>query len=87
VTDSSEEPVEVQAEPELYTSPLREMAVELHEIYTEFEAVGFPEKMLAHIIAHMASDALLYRSDYEDIDEEDGFTIEIEDDDTDEREP
>jgi hypothetical protein len=70
---SEDEAAETQLDAELFISPLKTVASEVHEIYLELEAAGFPEPMLAQILAHMLSDALLYREEYmgEDADDED----------------
>ncbi len=61
-----------------YISPLHAVSLEVHEIYQELEAVGFPEKMLSQIIAHMLIDIINDRptedyseSEFED-EEDDG---------------
>ena len=46
-------------------SPLKAMLIELHEIYEELVSIGFSEKAATQIVAHMVSDAVLYRSGYE----------------------
>lgn len=43
-------------------TPLRVIALEVHELQRELEAVGFPPKLLAEVIAHLLFDLLLYRS-------------------------
>jgi hypothetical protein len=55
---------------ETYLSPLRALSLETHEIYQELKAVGFPEKILAQIIAHMLVDIMSERPT-EDLDEAD----------------
>jgi hypothetical protein len=81
MTDAANDPAEIQLSADLYSSPLREMAVEVHEIYEELQAAGFPESVLAQIIAHIVSDTVLYRVEYVEDDEDE----DEEDDDTDER--
>jgi len=62
-----------------YISPLSVMAIEAHELAEELKVAGFPDRMVAQIIAHMLADAVLYRDDtfeivtvdYDDEDEED----------------
>lgn len=66
---------ESQITGELYTSPLRSLALETHEIYLELLAAGFPERVVSMIMAQIISDAVLYRTEFdgdeEDEDEED----------------
>lgn len=54
-------------------SPLKAMLIELHEVYEELVSIGFSEKAATQIVAHMVSDAILYRSGYD-------YDVEIEDD-------
>jgi hypothetical protein len=74
-----EEANEAALEALAFVSPLRGMTAELHEVYLELKAVGFPDPMIAQILANMLSDAILYRDEYgpdnededEDYDDED----------------
>jgi hypothetical protein len=67
-----------------YTTPLRSVSLEIHEIYEELKDAGFPERVLVQIIAHMVSDTVLYRDDLlmadeeddEDEDDENGDTLD-----------
>ena len=63
---------------EAYTSPLRSIITELHEIYQELTFVGFPEKTATMLVAHMLTDVMLYRDINDNNDDES-------DDDDDER--
>ena len=54
-----------------YTSPLRTMLTEIHEVYQELLLVGFPRPIATQIVAHMIQDAMMYRSLEEDDDDED----------------
>jgi len=53
-----------------YISPLRTMISETHEIYLELTSVGFPDAVATQIIAHILSDAVASRADYDDEDED-----------------
>lgn len=77
-----EEAAEPTISPELFSSTLKTLVLESHEIYEELLYAGFPEKIALQIIAHMLTDVVLYREPYdaEDDDDEDSH----EDDDTDE---
>lgn len=63
-------------------SPLRELALEAHELYLELAAVGFPERVLSQIMANMLYDTLTDTTISIEIDED--YDPE---DDNDEREP
>jgi len=54
-----------------YISPLRTMISETHEIYLELTSVGFPDAVATQIIAHILSDAIASRADYDDDEDED----------------
>ena len=56
---------------EAYTSPLRSIITELHEIYQELLIVGFPEKTATLLVANMLTDVMLYRDINDDNDESD----------------
>jgi len=72
MADDDSSDTETQLAPDLYVSPLHELAVEVHEIYEELQAVGFPRDMLAEVVAHIITDTVLYRGmDGEDEDDED----------------
>ena len=77
------EPVEPEEEdlPEAYTSPLRIMLSEVHEVYQELLIVGFPDRVATTIVAHMIQDAMLYRPSDEEDDENDEQD-DIDDDDS-----
>lgn len=48
-----------------YISPLGTMAVETHELYLELKKAGFPDAMIAQILANMLTDAVYYGGEYE----------------------
>lgn len=79
-----EEANEAALEALAFVSPLRGMTTELHEVYLELKAVGFPDPMIGQILANMLSEAILYRDAYgtdsEDEDEEDDEYDDDEDD-------
>lgn len=64
VSSENSEPINVGT----YTSPLRSIITELHEIYQELMIVGFPEKTATMLVANMLTDVMLYRetNDYND---------------------
>lgn len=64
---------ETDLNPDIYTSPLTDMVVEIHEVYVELVDAGFPDSMIAQIISNMLSEAIMYRpgKDDEDEDEDD----------------
>lgn len=82
MTEPINEPsAEVQIDADLFTSPLRSVALEIHEIYEELQAVGFPERALVQIVAHIVSDTVLYKDDYivdedDEDDDEEGDTLD-----------
>lgn len=53
-----EEQNELDLASEGYVSPLHVLGLSAHEIYLELKAVGFPDSILAQIIAHMLLDIL-----------------------------
>ena len=52
-------------------SPLRGLMAEVHEIYEELRYAGFEDNAAAQIIAHMLSDLMVYRAEYQAVDDED----------------
>lgn len=72
---------EIQLEAQGFLSPLRVMATESHEIYLELKAVGFPDPMIAQILAHMVSEAVFYRSEYDSDEEDDDDDYDEDEDD------
>lgn len=82
---SDEESVESMLAAEGFVSPLRSLAIESHEVFTELMAVGFPHHVASAIISQIISDSLLYKAEY-DSEENDGsfLGIEIDFDDEDE---
>lgn len=65
----SEDSTPVQ--PDTFTSPLRTIMLEMHEVYEELLGVGFTERASTSILAHMMLDIMLYRGDsVEDEDDE-----------------
>lgn len=48
-----------------YISPLGAMVVETHELYLELQKAGFPEAMIAQILANMLTEAVFYGGEYE----------------------
>lgn len=63
------------AMPNIFTSPLRAIMVEMHEVYQELRSVGFDERASAGILGNMVLDIMMYRSEsqdeeYDDDDEE-----------------
>lgn len=73
-----EEPKETLPDDE--TSPLQVFIMEMHEVFLELVAVGFPEKIATAIVAHMLSDGIVGRQssmvfdiedDYDDDEDED----------------
>lgn len=54
----------------LEVTPLRQTALEVHEVQQELEAVGFPRDLLPEVLAHLLFDLLLYRSDAPDEDDD-----------------
>jgi hypothetical protein len=79
VNDSPDEPLDTQAMPDFFVSPLRRLATEAHEIYGELTDVGFPPGVAAQIIGDMLATALVNR--VEDDDDEDDTMEEDDDDD------
>lgn len=79
MSEESKEPVEAEEPeeqdevegPEAYTSPLRVMAMEMHEVFQELLVVGFPDRFAVQIVAHMIQDAMMYRASEDDEDEND----------------
>ncbi len=63
-----------------YTSPLRTMLTEMHEVYQELILVGFARPIAVQILAHMIQDAMLYRSVEEDDDDLDNDESDLDDD-------
>ena len=64
-----------------YTSPLRTMLTEMHEVYQELILVGFPQSVAVQVLAHMIQDAMLYRSvDEDDDDDLDNDGSDLDDD-------
>lgn len=57
--------------------------MEVHELQGELKRAGFPDKLLAEVIAHLLFDLMMYRPDVEDAEEADE---EYNDDDSDEEE-
>lgn len=84
-----EEPKETL--PDDDTSPLQVFIMEMHEVFLELVAVGFPEKIATSIVAHMLSDGIVGRQsnnvvfdidedyDDDDFDEDDEGTIDGDD--------
>lgn len=66
--ENSEEQLEDTSE--AYTSPLRILLTEIHEVYQELVSIGFPDKIATMIVAHMIQDSLAYRDSDEDEDDE-----------------
>lgn len=62
---------EIQLDSDLFMSPLRTLAVESMELANELLDVGMPDALVAQILSHMLSDAVLYRTEYESDDDED----------------
>ncbi|MGL4998039.1 MAG: hypothetical protein ACRC5T_03650 [Cetobacterium sp.] len=76
----SEDSASVQ-QPDTFTSPLRTIMLEMHEIYNELVGVGFSERASTSILGHMMLDIMLYRSEpSEDTDEDDEDFDDIESD-------
>lgn len=61
---------EIDVDSEDFSTPLQNMLVEAHEIHEELLAVGFSSAMVAQILAHMLSDAILNRNPISDEDED-----------------
>ena len=82
MSEEETSPVEPEEEelPDAYSSPLRIMLSEVHEVYQELLIVGFPDRVATTIVAHMIQDAMLYRPSDEEDDENDEQD-EIDDDD------
>lgn len=57
-------------------TPLRKIALEVHELQTELTAVGFPERLLAQVVAHLLFDLLTFREDESDENERDDYDEE-----------
>lgn len=89
----SEEPVEpaepesssTEELPEAYTSPLRIMLSEIHEIYQELLVVGFGERLAVQVVAHMIQDAMMYRGVEDDDESDDDTELDDESDNNDNR--
>lgn len=77
--DEGNNEVQIDA-PEAFKSPLSVVAAEAHEIYLELKEAGFPESMMSHILAHMLSDAILYREEYTVVEVDDDDEYDDEDD-------
>lgn len=76
----AEEPDESNVQIDLNdpVTPLRELALEAHEIFLELKSVGFPDAVLAQIMANIMYDALVTSTP--------NVQFEIVDDDDDEEE-
>lgn len=71
MSEEPEETTPLESEmPEAYTSPLRILLSEMHEVYQELIIVGFEDRIATMVIAHMIQDAMLYRGVDEDTDDE-----------------
>lgn len=57
-----------------YISPLGTMAVETHELYLELQKAGFPDAIIAQILANMLTEAIYYGGEY-------GVAVIVDDDD------
>lgn len=64
-----------------YTSPLRIMLMEIHEVYQELLLVGFSKPIAVQIVAHMIQDAMMYRSVEDDEDDDTDLNDESDTDD------
>jgi len=57
------------------TSPLRELTIEIHELYLELQESGFEPREALHILGdvltNMISDRIMYSDDEDDDEEED----------------
>ena len=85
MNDSPDEPLDTQALPDMYVSPLRSVATEMHELFGELKYAGFSQEIAAIIIGSMLSNALGNRMDEEDDDDDDDdMTMEEDDEDDDE---
>lgn len=60
MSDEPEDKKQTDDLPEAYTSPLRMLLSEMHEVYQELLAVGFPDRAATVIVAHMIQDVMLY---------------------------
>lgn len=69
---------------EVYTSPLKNLALETHEIYLELLAVGFPPRVVSMIVSQIISDAVLYKPDIDNGMDDDEWDFDEEDEDPDE---
>ena len=78
MNEQTPEQPETEVSPDLGITPFRVLATEAHEIYTELNAVGFPESATVQIIAHLVADAVFSRLGYGEV-----VTYEIEDDEDD----
>lgn len=54
-------------------SPLRALVFEFHEVYEELLYAGFTQQEAARILSHMLTEAVLYRSVYEEDEEDDEY--------------
>lgn len=71
MNDPQPEQPEAKLDADLEMSPFRLLVTEAHEIYSELNAVGFPESATVQIIAHMLSDAVFSRLGYGEVAGED----------------
>lgn len=70
---------ETDLNPDVFTSPLTDMVVEIHEVYVELVDAGFPDAMIAQIISNMLSEAIMFRPGKDDEDDEDEDEGDLED--------
>lgn len=68
---SEEEQTPPAPTPKSHTSPLRELLIEFHEVYTELEEIGFTNETSARILANMLLEVVLYRDNDTGIELED----------------
>lgn len=61
----------VDLDPELNSTPLHVLAIEMTELSEELLSCGMPSMLVAQIISNMLSDAILYRIEFVEEDEED----------------
>lgn len=62
-------------------TPLQALLVEVHEISEGLSVAGFTDTMIAQIVAHMLSDAVMYRLGFGESDDEDDDDDEYDEDD------
>ena len=62
-----------------FISPLRAAAIEANELYIELQYAGFPDTVIAQILAHMLTDSALYSVEFGTDDDDDDYDDDEED--------